>query len=455
MGWEERIECNRKKKSSVGAEWDQKLPEDWAFSLIKRYFNVTLGKMLQSVQLNETETEEYYLRSANLRWEGVDITDVRRMWFAPLEKKKLALQYGDLLVSEGGDAGRTSFWKDELSNCYIQNAINRVRARKKDSTRFLYYWLYLIKSIGYIDAVVSRITIAHLTAEKLERIPFIAPPVHVQQHIVAYLDKTCAAIDKAIATKQKQLEILNDLRMSIIHKAVTRGLDDSVELKDSRVEWLGRNPKYWITTQLKLVSTLQSGITLGKTYGGKLIERPYLRVANVQDGYLELEQIKTIFLSESEAKRTELCKGDVLMTEGGDLDKLGRGHMWDGQIPNCLHQNHIFAIRCNIEKFLPEYLTIITSSGYGRAYFEATGKRTTNLASTNSTKIRSFRIPLPPMAEQTAIIENLLIMQKQSDKLQENLYTQISTLKQYRKSLIHECVTGKRRITEDDVQGQL
>lgn len=103
---------------------------------------------------------------------------------------------------------------------------------------------------------------------------------------------------------------------------------------------------------------------------------------------------------------------------------------------------------------LPEYLTFITSSGYGRAYFEATGKRTTNLASTNATKIRSFQIPLPSRAEQTAIIENLMKMQKQSDKLQGNLHAQISTLEQYRKSLIHECVTGKRRITEDGMQDQ-
>jgi type I restriction enzyme S subunit len=239
-----------KNNAAVGSEWVKKLPEDWVFSLIKRDFTVTLGKMLQSVQHNETETEEYYLRSANLRWEGVDITDVRRMWFAPQEKKKLALQYGDLLVSEGGDAGRTSFWKNELSNCYIQNAINRVRARKKDSTRFLYYWIYLIKSIGYIDAVVSRITIAHLTAEKLERIPFITPPVPVQQRIASYLDKTCAAIDKTIEAKQKQLEILDALRKSIIHKAVTRGLDDSVELKDSGIEWLGKIPKHWKFRQL-------------------------------------------------------------------------------------------------------------------------------------------------------------------------------------------------------------
>ena len=91
------------------------------------------------------------------------------------------------------------------------------------------------------------------------------------------------------------------------------------------------------------------------------------------------------------------------MTEGGDLDKLGRGYLWKGEIEGCLHQNHIFAVRCYRHKLMPMFLTYLTAAKYGRDYFEATGKKTTNLACTNATKVGEFPIQLPPVAEQEAI----------------------------------------------------
>ncbi len=139
------------------------------------------------------------------------------------------------------------------------------------------------------------------------------------------------------------------------------------------------------------------------------------------------------------------------MTEGGDLDKLGRGTMWSGEIPECLHQNHIFAVRCYKHKLLPAFLAYLTASRYGRDYFEATGKRTTNLASTNSTKVGQFPIPRPSIQEQRAICRFLDERLAQVARIASHIAAQIETLTGYRKSLIHECVTGQRRISEADV----
>jgi type I restriction enzyme S subunit len=99
-----------------------------------------------------------------------------------------------------------------------------------------------------------------------------------------------------------------------------------------------------------------------------------------------------------------LQSGDVLMTEGGDFDKLGRGYVWEGQIAGCLHQNHIFAVRPLKEVLHPRFLSALMGSGYGRAYFTATAKQSTNLASTNSTKLKNFLVPLPPRTEQNVIV---------------------------------------------------
>src|SRR5690606_302628 len=107
------------------------------------------------------------------------------------------------------------------------------------------------------------------------------------------------------------------------------------------------------------------------------------------------------------AARTTLRVGDVLMTEGGDIDKLGRGTVWRGELPGCLHQNHIFALRPIAEKLLGEYLALMTQTVHGRCYFESTGIKTTSLASTNSSKILAFKIPLPEVVEQRRLVQTV------------------------------------------------
>ena len=149
-----------------------------------------------------------------------------------------------------------------------------------------------------------------------------------------------------IRAKQRLLALLHEQKQAIIHQAVTRGLDASAPLKPSGVAWLGEVPAHWERTRLKFVGEIQTGLTLGKVYlNDELEKRPYLRVANVQSGYLNLATIATVRVPFKEAKSYELRPGDVLMTEGGDIDKLGRGYVWQGEIPGCLHQNHIFAVR--------------------------------------------------------------------------------------------------------------
>lgn len=286
---------------------------------------------------------------------------------------------------------------------------------------------------------------------QLAQINFPLPPLPEQKRIAAYLDACCTAIDAAVAAKSQQLETLDALRKEVIQRAVTRGLAQQPELQNTGNTWMEQVPAGWNLVCLKRVSEIQTGITLGKVYDGPVIERPYLRVANVQDGHLALDDVATIEVPLAVAKRVELRVNDVLMTEGGDLDKLGRGFLWNGEIPECLHQNHIFAVRCFQHKLLPKFLTYLTASRYGRDYFEATGKRTTNLASTNSTKVGAFPLPLPPVEEQERIVAFVDNKLAEIKGIIANIQTQITTLIAYRKSLIHECVTGQRRITDADV----
>ena len=212
--------------------------------------------------------------------------------------------------------------------------------------------------------------------------------------------------------------------------------------KESGVEWLGAVPEHWSIVRLKRVAGLQSGLTLGKDYGDKKLERrPYLRVANVQDGFLDLTTITEIDVPGGDLGRHELRYGDVLMTEGGDFDKLGRGFVWYAQIPGCLHQNHIFAMRPKAQTLNPMFLARLMTSSHGKAYFTSTSQQTTNLASTNSTKILNFPIPLPPYSEQIEIVEALEQQTATTDELGQKAETAISLLRERRAALISHAVT--------------
>ena len=133
------------------------------------------------------------------------------------------------------------------------------------------------------------------------------------------------------------------------------------------------------------------------------------------------------------------------MTEGGDIDKLGRGTIWDGQIPDCLHQNHIFRIRANREVLEPSFYAIVVESDIAKRYFSRVAKRTTNLASTNKTQVRAFRFPIPPtLSEQRQIVEIVA----RSKSLLAGLSQKETALCELKKSLMHDLLTGKVRVPD-------
>lgn len=162
-------------------------------------------------------------------------------------------------------------------------------------------------------------------------------------------------------------------------------------------------PNGWKRVPLHEVAEVRTGIAKGKTNLKDAVEMPYLRVANVQDGHLNLKNVKTILVERSQVERYSLRPGDILMTEGGDFDKLGRGDVWRGQIPTCLHQNHVFAVRPNPKYIDSDFLSALAASEHGRNYFLSCAKRSTNLASINSTQLKAFPVHMPPLSEQRMI----------------------------------------------------
>jgi type I restriction enzyme S subunit len=208
--------------------------------------------------------------------------------------------------------------------------------------------------------------------------------------------------------------------------------------------WLGRIPVEWEVVKLGTLSSISSGVTLGKICSGpNTIELPYLRVANVQDGYLDLTEVNTIRIPKSNVEKYRLHIGDVLMNEGGDFDKLGRGSVWRGEIADCLHQNHVFKVRPLPGKLASDFLAAVSSSPYGKAFFVLASKQSTNLASINSTQLKAFPIPLPGYDEQLRI-ENFI---NQCVTTYKNSIKQLYKYYSLKTALMQDLLMGKMRVT--------
>lgn len=259
---------------------------------------------------------------------------------------------------------------------WVNNHAHILRARQGVDQTFILHALNATNLMPF----VSGTTRLKLTQADTRRIPIPLPPLAEQRRIVARIEALFARTRRARADL---------LRIAPLAEHVRAAATERSFQPDDRTRWR--------TESLGDIADIKSGITLGKKYppDATLVERPYLRVANVQRGYLNLATIKFVRLSASEADRLALRPGDVLMNEGGDRDKLGRGWVWEGQVTNCIHQNHVFRLRLRGATITPYYLSRYANQ-FGARYFLDEGKQTTNLASISMSKVAALPIPVPP-----------------------------------------------------------
>lgn len=270
---------------------------------------------------------------------------------------------------------------------------------------------------------------------------FPAPSFEEQKTIAAFLDYETAKIDQLIAKQKRLIALLKEKRQAVISHAVTKGLNPNAPMKDSGVEWLGEVPEHWEVRRIKHLAKIQSGKPKGSTTTDKAISVPMLRVANVQDGYVDIENVHQLKIEPNELHRYSLRSGDVLMNEGGDNDKLGRGALWLSEIEPCIHQNHVFAVRCH--DLEGEWLTLVTSTSYAKFHFFSLAKQSTNLASISSSNVKETPIVVPPPQERLEIRNHLKRLSKKLNKLLGAATSQIDLLKERRSALISAAVTGK------------
>lgn len=201
-------------------------------------------------------------------------------------------------------------------------------------------------------------------------------------------------------------------------------------------------PPGWAWAELGDICDIVGGVTVdAKRRGPDLVEVPYLRVANVQRGRLDLAVMKQIAVPQAQVERLRLCPGDVLLNEGGDRDKVGRGWVWDGQIDDCIFQNHVFRARPRDESIQPRWLSHYLNEA-ARPYFLSGSKQTTNLASLSLTKVAATPVAVPPANEQRRLIEVIEALLGEVDDVEAAMKRARGQMADYRASLLHAACTG-------------
>ena len=344
------------------------------------------------------------------------------------KQKKVLLQPGDLLLEKSGGSpdqpvGRVSYFDGAEGPAAASNFLQTLRPAEGVNSKFLFYLLQHEYARGRVVPFQQQTTgiINFRLRDYLKEVVALPSSREEQRRIVDLL----SAVDEQIAQADLGLEKLNILKGSVVKEALDR-------LESAPREAL---------SQLAIVG---SGITLGRRFSGPgTSDYPYLRVANVQDGHIDLSDVKSLRLPESVAAKAMLETGDVLMNEGGDFDKLGRGAVWRGQIPNCLHQNHVFRVRCNQELLLPDFLALWAASEFGKKFFMLASKQSTNLASINSTQLKKFPVLRPTLDQQREVLQVVGAI----DGLLEVDRAELAKLRLLKKGLAQELLSGGTEAT--------
>ena len=257
-----------------------------------------------------------------------------------------------------------------------------------DETRWCKEYLCkcLIGKSQYLNSQARGATIKGIKIDTLANLKIPEISIEKQYEVSRIIHKTRIIIEQ----RKQELMNLNEL------------------MKARFVEMFGDmylNSKGWPEAKLESMADVVSGITKGrKTKAEDLTEVPYMAVSNVKDGYIDWTTVKTIEATQQEIEQYRLLADDVLMTEGGDPDKVGRGAIIKEPLENCIHQNHIFRVRLDESMILPEFFAEYLQHQRSKRYFLGCAKQTTGIASINMTQLRALPVLMPPLSKQEEFV---------------------------------------------------
>ena len=461
----------------------------WPTESLGAICEIVSGITKDSKKQGDDYREVPYLRVANVQRLQLNLSEVKTI---PAKESTIAsyrLEPGDILLNEGGDRdklGRGWIWQGQISECIHQNHVFRARIRNgKAIPKWIAYYANTNEARAYFLATGKQTTnLASISKKNLGALPVPLPPVDIQESIVAEIDTQLSRLDETVTTLQGIQAKLKQARASILKAAVEgrlveteaelarrnatdyenaeallqRSLAEKKRLFQKAQLQAGRRktwkepprpdchdtstkPEGWIITSMEHIADVSGGLAKdSKIISGESL--PYLRVANVQRGILDLEHIKTIICPFEKVDCLLLQKGDILLNEGGDRDKLGRGWVWNGEISRCIHQNHVFKARLALPAIQPRFISHYCNT-LGESYFQNEGKQTTNLASISLSKVRALPIALPPASEQLRILEEIDRRFSVLDQVEATVTASLARCGKLRQAILKQAFEGR------------
>lgn len=405
---------------------------------MSEWIETSLSRLVTFQKGRKVETSPFLMEGYS-DYLGASGIEGRSDGFASTRFAVLAKPTDILMLWDGERSGLVGFGKQGV----VASTVSRLSPNERIDPKYLYFTLF--SKFEWIQHRRTGTGVPHVPKD-IGRILNLRFPKEkpVQQKIAAILSGVDAAIEKTEALTAKYQQI----KAGLMHDLFTRGVLPNGQLRPPREKApemyqetvIGWVPREWDIEKLGTMAKIVSGVTLGSRESpSNSIEVPYLRVANVQDGYLDLSEIKTVRIFRRELEFLRLQPGDVLMNEGGDFDKLGRGAVWAGEIDDCVHQNHVFRARTDPDILLPRYLAFYSESTFGKKYFLLSSKQSTNLASINSTQLNAYPIAFPSLTEQQEIVTRIAAANQRINRLK----TEASKLHQQKLGLMQDLLTGK------------
>lgn len=427
-------------------DWAQDLPEDWSLGKIGWHYDVQLGK-----KLNEEEIEgDYlapYLRNQDVQWWEINTDDLAKMDFYPSERKKFELQDGDILVCEGGEAGRCAVWTEKDMECFFQMALHRVRPRNEDyDPRFFCYFMEFAKKAGILSAGANRSTIEHLTTEKLKQQRITIPSPSEQTKIADFLDKNRKRTDELQLKYSRILDRAHELIDSQTWRLTTKGTTNA-ETRVSDASWIGEVPEHWDVVRTRFVADLHSGHTPDRSNDEywEDTDIPWVTTSDIKP----FRDSRKRYIYETEKQISELGienSGAHLLPKGTVFLSRTASVGFSGIMAKPMATSQDFANWVCSDEILPEYLLYVFRSmdqEFDRLMQGSTHK------TIYMPDIKSFKTPLPPLDEQREIVEHIESVIERLWDLINRVDEMIDLLEEKRQALITSAVTGQIDVSDE------
>jgi type I restriction enzyme, S subunit len=387
------------------------------------------------------------LRSTNFTNRGIlDFSDIALRYFPQMKALDFQLEENDILLERSGGGptqpvGRVGLIRQRLPGHWFSNFVQMLRPNSEKIDAVFLGWLLLrLNRSGFVERLQHQTTqMRNLDFRDYLRVYLPLPSRLEQQQIGRVLQVASDSLDAVTEKVQSAQQV----KAALLQQLFSHGLPNR-HTHFQKTKWTIA-PACWKPRQLRDIADVEAGFTMGRDLSGSdKVEVSYLTVINVQHGRFDLSDVARVEVKVSELEGLLLRDGDVLMTEGGDRDKLGRGAMWRNEITPCVYQNHIFRIRLRPDTYIPQLFHFLLQTWQARNYFYAHAKQTSNLCTINSRELKRFPFCEPSPKEQ----EQMILLLSKADEQLLQIQDEMQALEKLTTALLQNLLIGRVRLRD-------